>query len=461
MATYYVDQKNGNDANSGLTKALAWKTLDKVYTTAVSYDTIFLWGGDFGGFYTNPLSKYFRFIGHNNVVIRGTQSNFCVRIPVSTFGVPTGGDNLKYDGMSIGTITFFASGLNGWMYENYNIKNANVHNFSSSGQSLYLYKGVLNTVKISGYAPQGILYSYRITYRNVTSNNSSHITFTILNPLHFLYNIIYGSSIYLSTSNNLLYCGFLNSQFKFTAAAAFAYCKTAAELRAKRDLDLSVTTPSDWYNTCTFIDHTVYDEYDVFNDPANDDFTLKAEIATGVINPFAIGTYELTELGAFGVALKWTPADFTPDANGSVTGGLHKVSGVYSIFTGVAKAFAVARQIKRCPAFGQLFDRDQIILCAEDPDNFPYERATTGEFAFSATLSSGDLDTAAGVSVPYLKFLIGEPMFYVDNAGTLVGNGDSTYLGLVNSAGGGTGSLPAIKVVAKSLKPRLTIYDEI
>jgi hypothetical protein len=94
MTDYYVDNATGSDADTGLSEALAWETIQHAANTAVAGDTVYIKGGtpytERVDFNTNDgtVTSVIRFIGYTSIItdngkftITGSGStDYCIRI---------------------------------------------------------------------------------------------------------------------------------------------------------------------------------------------------------------------------------------------------------------------------------------------------------------------------------------------------------------------------------------------
>ena len=85
MASFYLSQANGNDANDGLSINTAKATFVAAYDVAANGDTVFILDGifleaNFSGYLL--LSKQLKFVGlnENRPLVGGTTGTFSVRL---------------------------------------------------------------------------------------------------------------------------------------------------------------------------------------------------------------------------------------------------------------------------------------------------------------------------------------------------------------------------------------------
>lgn len=220
----------------------------------------------------------------------------------------------------------------------------------------------------------------------------------------------------------------------------------------------------------------------VFNNSAKDNYTLKYDANN---NPIAFARFSGQGIGTFqaaaNVICKATASsgncdiyDISADAYslglfGGVTnvGAIDNVNeklyrtsdgannwGVFVASTDLPRSHI----IKNLQMFGTIIDRngDQV---SETPGDFAYNYQIDVLVKWSATLSKAAL--LADTSIPFVRFRLrpNEYNYYVDNSGTLVGDGDPGYAALVSSVDGGAGALPPQKIVGKSFVAIIILQD--
>lgn len=426
MADWYVNQKVISSGD-GTSLGTAFKTIKEFDNVAVNDDRVYISSGVYledNLFQVNE--RKLRFVGIGNVKVGLVYIRRVFLGQYSSFA------NMELENFETNRTNYFYNCI---------IKHSLIMGVLSNSQCVNC---TIRVPTVFGSLISSTIHNCIVTVDTGTDRED----------IHFNNNVFSGTDLTLNSPLTLSYCGLYNSRVRFSTSSSLQNMETQNDLVQKKELDLATTIAGDSFNSTTLI-NSAQDINQIFNNISNHDYTLKPFLdspANTTINPFATGSVKITKIGKYDIALNWQPSDFTPDVNGSNVDGLHKISGAVAVFDAPAKDWGIPVEMNWLPTLGTIFDRDGVILCAENPSNFT-TRQISALWAFSNT-DATTLDAGAGSTYPYLAFLTNKKAYYVDNGGTLVGNGDSAYQALVD------GGLIPIALITRSLKPLIKIIDE-
>lgn len=446
MANWYVSDKV-SVSGDGTSLATAFKTIQEgVNTAASSGDTVNVYSGVYNEEVVMP-NRRITILGHGNPILEGGGSLLTgIRGRVHSL---EGFIIQGYIGRSITTkesadCTLKNCILDKVWYEkdrDFELTNCVIK------ESIYVHQ--YRTIR----------FHYNTFIGSVILNRSGGLT-------QFVGNIFEGESrLEVNTTQDL---SFANNNYtdscrlSFNSATVGVQVDTIQDIKDVWDLQYP-TVPAGNRFDMSFFHEPLYNneakgnytqEYDPILNPIAFDVLAKKAIgayqaslnyvcksvgAGGDVNLYNTDTYSLGVTNAVGVI---------DDVNEKLT---RSSDGAIGAFEFAAKTFGKVFKIQNFQAFGALVDRNggQVTELASD---FPYNYQIDILVKFSATLTDAQLD--ADTSLPFLRFRYrpNRTNYYVDNSGTLVGDGEPTYLTLVDATDGGIGVLEPIKIVAKSIK---------
>lgn len=428
----YVSQKSGNDSNNGSTEALAFKTINAALTAANT-------GGFFykinvlGGEYDEHLRLYDNvIIGQGDVKLTCSTND---TIQLRNFDV-TGAvigctiDNDSYYAINKGN---GASGYNQYFLGIIDCKVTGGCFWARGGKTILadseFHDCAFEYGSNGGVSAVALSSMENITFYNVTDVSFSSFLSVVgkQNPSKI---ILYNSSltVYDNSDNydNMLNCVLYNSSIRFTDEAviwssissSFAAVTSASEIRAKRDLDLSATTDSDWYETCGFIDPDFLDADNLNFFPSNTD-----------LYQYNSGRH----IGAYREAIYIDSTSMTAPPNGSVASGYAESTsapGTGIEFVCDAIEFSRAKKIKRIHVLIDIGTGGEIMSSQTEDAN---RRSIDVDMCFSATKTAAELDAAPET---YSNYALG-----ITDVSTLEYGGD-------------------VDEIAKSVKFKFTLKNE-
>ena len=463
MANWYVSQKVAA-SGAGTSLATAKKTISEAITAAAANDTIYV----YGGIYNESLivNKILTIIGKGLINLNS-------------------GLSLDYG------ITITA---------NCTIMNFKIEQFIS--YSIYVNNSSItinfnNCIFDNYYTPQGALQIY---FNNCVNESTIRDARTFTQSYYYFNNCILKGDILLdyhfatfkfcnikakisykpysiATYNNYELTATIRFILPTSGAITAVYksCTNIAEIEAKYLEDMLVAPPSTYFNTSKFLTA-------IYNNSAKGNYTLKYD---EVNNPIAYATFSGNAIGAYEASANFICKDTANSGNFNIYNITTDVYGL-GIFSGKTNVGVIdnvneklyrssdgannwgvfvasselprSHVMKNIQAFGTLIDRNGGQV-AKTPSDYAYNYQIDVLVKWSATLSKTAL--LAETSIPFVRFRYrhNEFNYYVNNSGTLVGDGETTYLSLVNSTDGGSGSLVPQKMVAKSFVCIIILQD--
>ena len=464
MANWYVSQKVAS-SGAGTSLAVAKKTIAEAITASAANDTIYIYQGLYNeGDIT--ITKNLSFIGVGFVQLNGSATKFHFVSSNSNITLT------NFEFINYINYAFINTGIGKTISLYYNRFFNNIR-LDGNQDTYNFYNNIFQAISFGG---QNALQNVRII------NNLFLTTFNIYSfhasfPAILRYNYFTGNT-YLGV---ITYCTYSYNNFKgavkFSSGGAYVACTTKEALAAKYLADTGNALPeiNVLYTTSQF--YTA-----IFNNSGKNNYTLKYDVAN---NPIAFATFSGNAIGAYQAAANIICKDTANSGNCDVyniTTDLYAL-GIFSGKTNVGVIDNVNEKlyrttdgannwgvfiastelpkthvIKNLQMFGTLIDKNggQVTKLGSD---FTYNYQIDVLVKWSDTLSKSAL--LAETSRPFVRFRLrpNETNYYVNNAGILVGDGEPTYLSLVNSSDGGSGSLVPTKVTAKSFVCIIILQD--
>jgi hypothetical protein len=461
MADWFVSQKVAA-SGVGTSLSVAFKTIAEAITAASSNDTIYIYGG---GVYLESIStnKQLTVIGVGSVILDGTHTkNYGIEYTATKL-------TLTVKNVEIKNFLIYAVYVHGHYQAGTNFEKCNIFGsiFYGTNQNIFSSKGCLIVGNITATEDNNKTYLFNL-YNNTIIGN---IKITACNnAINFLKNIIEGDIDFNNNTVdlNLVLNNFHSSRIRFDSGESFVSISSVLEMESKYLADMGVSFKGDC-STTLFFDTE-------FNNLFKNNYSLKES------NPVVLGAFNYSnniickETGSSGNCNIYDIS--ADDYSLGLFGGITNVGAIdntnqklYRSSTGannwgvfVANTeFERTRIVKNWLGFGGLIG--SVGQTSEDPSDWANHYNVDILVKWSATLSKAAL--LAETSIPFVKlrYRPNETNYYVDNSGTLVGDGDADYQALVSSADtdaegtAGGGALVPQRIVAKSIVVIIILRD--
>ena len=480
MANWYVSQKVAS-SGAGTSLSVAFKTIAEAITASASNDTIFIYEGVYNEGNFN-IGKNLTFRGVGFVDINGG-SSFSYFTQISLNNTVLQFYNLKVSNYLVGT---FRSAQVSGTYKFYNIVNigdillpalygANLLNIFEKCILINTNMSIIN-----GITSQNGIYYYKITFINSTIIGTYTRVDAPNRRCYFIHNLFYNSNLNSHYTQNLLitdfiYNNFHNSSVKFLSTKSYSPISSISDIITKYNEDTGFTATNQ-FDTTRFYEP-------IFNNSGKNNYTLKYDeinnpIAYALFSGAAIGAYQASAniickdttnsgdcdrydittdnygLGLFAGITNVGSIDNTNEKLERTTDGANNW-GVFVASSELPKTHI----IKNFRAFGALIDRNGGQISKQGSD-FAYNYQIDLLIKWSPTLTKVQL--LADTSIPFVRLRLrsnADYNYYVNNSGNLVGDGEPTYAGLVNSSDSGSGSLTPIKIQGRSFVAIIILKD--
>jgi hypothetical protein len=480
MANWYVSQKVAS-SGAGSSLAAAFKTIaEAIAAAASSDDTVYVYEGVYNE--TITCDKSITIIGAGRVEMNGGSTHL--------YGITTASSGLtwtikniifkNYVSYAIYTPSAAAYGVNlivdycTFFSSIYMTKNSTTF-FQQSFKNSLFYNIILKRDAVSGNLIQIDLYNNTFISCQVLLYTAPGST----KQLRLNKNIFKNTQIKLPASevgvvnDFMLINNFEGCSISFNNSAVTAFANLAALIvlyEAQTSFSAGSYINSNVFLTAIFNNSVKSNyslDYDVVNNPiafagfsgqaigalqAAANIICKATASAGDCDIYNITT-DVYSLGIFGGVANVGAIDNTNEKLYRTSDGANNW-GVFVASTDLPRSHI----IRNLRLFGTLIDRNGGQV-SETPGDFAYNYQIDILVKWSATLTKSAL--LADTSIPFVRFRFrpNEFNYYVDNSGTLVGDGDPGYLALVSSADGGSGSLPPQKIVGKSFVAIIILQD--
>lgn len=449
MANWYVSQKVAT-SGAGTSLAVAFKTIAEAITAAAATDDlIYVYDGVYNESVT--INKSLTIIGIGNVIVDGSNTlEIGLNITVSNSTVKI--TNIE----SRNFTTSFKSTNTVLQLQNCKFYGDVI--LHPGGTALFknnVFKGTLTLIA----STINMLFEKNIFIDATFAHGETYTTYSY----SIKNNIFLNCAIKLNRTinyfkDNCIY----NSSISFVAGTP-ATVANIAELIAAYTSQKG-TPPS----TTQGLASNIFTE-PIFNNSAKGNYTLPetSQLAAN-INHSHIGAYniatniickdsanagdcdiynistDLYGLGIFGGKTNVGAIDNTNEKLYRTSVGANN----WGVFVANCE-FMMTQIVKRWLGFGGMLG--SLGQTSKNTIDYPYNYQIDVLVKWSDTLSKAAL--LAETSIPFVRFKLrpNESNYYVNNAGALVGDGEQTYLSLVNSSDGGSGSLVPTKIVAKSM----------
>lgn len=454
MANWYVSQKVGS-SGAGTSLAVAFKTIAEAIAASASNDIIYVYGGIYNeGDFT--ITKILTFVGIGYVEVNGggVKTNFAAITQNQTFY------NFKFKNFTVSTVNLYAR-----IYTFINCEVTYLKSVAGVGQTVYL-DGCICKGDIGNATYKIVLHAQKTLF---TAN--LYIDFN--NVSYFKYNIFKGSTIYSKSDftfpfayNNF----YLSSKIGFLEGAP-STINSVSDIQNKYIADGGINSPdftTNEFYTPSFINEEKNNYSQNYNNnpiafagflgqamgplQAAANIICKETSSSGNCDIYDISA-DAYSLGLFGGITNVGAIDNANEKLYRTSDGANNW-GVFVASTDLPRSHI----IKNLQMFGTIIDRNGGQV-SETPGDFAYNFQIDVLVKWSATLSKATL--LADTSIPFVRFRLrpNEYNYYVDNSGTLVGDGDPGYAALVSSADGGAGALPPQKIVGKSFVAIIILQD--
>jgi hypothetical protein len=480
MADWYVSQKVAA-SGAGTSLAVAFKTIaEAIAAAAASDDTIYIYEGVYNE--TVTCNKSITILGIGNVEMNGGHTHL-YGITTTSNGLTWTIKNIKfkdYVSYAIYTPSAAAGGVNlvidycAFFSSVYMTKNSTA-GFQQSFKNSLFYNVILRRHEVSGNLVQIDLYNNTFVNCQVLFYTAAGSTKQLrLNKNIFKNTEIKLPSSQVSVVNDfMLINNFEGCSISFNNSAVTAFANLAALIvlyEAQTTFIAGAYINSNVFLTAIFNNSAKGNyslDYDIINNQiafsafsgqaigafqASANIICKETSSSGNCDIYDIST-DVYSLGLFGGVTNVGAIDNANEKLYRISDGANNW-GIFVASTDLPRSHI----IKNLQMFGTIIDRNGGQV-SETPGDFAYNFQIDVLVKWSATLSKAAL--LADTSIPFVRFRLrpNEYNYYVDNSGTLVGDGDPGYAALVSSADSGAGALPPQKIVGKSFVAILILQD--